>query len=171
MKQVGRVIENLVNIGGYFSGWLVLFMMLIILIEVFMRYLVGQPPMVADEFAAYMLVAISFLGTAYTWKGKGHIRITVLVYKTPTWISNWLRLITLIISSAFTLILIHSTYSYLVFSFKFRMSSSTWIRFPLQIPQMTLLIGFILLFLIQTVDIASAIVRIRSYMSVEEKEL
>ncbi len=169
MRRLGRVIESVANIGGHFSGWLVPLMMLLVLFEVFMRYVMGQPPMIADEFAAYMLVALSFIGLAYTWKEKGHIRITVLVNRLPPRESNWLSLVTLVFAFAFAIVLIKLSYDYMVFSFSLGMTSSTWLRFPLQGPQMTLVIGFILLSLMLIVEIATAITNIRSGRRVEEK--
>ncbi len=168
MKRLGHLIESIANIGGYFSGWLVPLMMLLVLFEVFMRYIVRQPPIVADEFAAYMLVALSFLALAYTWKERGHVRITILVSWLPRRVSSWVRLATLLLALAFTIGLSQASYAYLQYSFKVHMASVTHFRFPLQGPQMPLLIGFILLSLLLIVEIAKAIMKIRAGESVEE---
>ena len=40
----------------------------LVVVDVFMRYVMHRPLMVADEISAYMLVALSFLGFAYTWR-------------------------------------------------------------------------------------------------------
>ena len=79
IKQIGYFIEKIAYLGGYFSGWLVPLMMMLVVVDVFMRYVMHQPLMVADEFSAYMLVALSFLGLAYTWREKGHVRIEIFV--------------------------------------------------------------------------------------------
>ncbi len=118
MKRLGSFIARLVNISGHVFGWLVPIMILLILFEVFMRYVVGQPPIIAEEFGAYMLVALSYLGLAYTWREKGHVRITALVDRLPTRVSGWLRLITLVFAFVLTLALTHSGYTYLALSFK-----------------------------------------------------
>ena len=118
MKRLGRIIENIANIGGYFSGWLVPLMMLLVLYEVFMRYVLNQPPMIADEFSAYMLVALTFLGAAYTWKEKGHVRITALISRLPPKVSSWARLIALVIALIFAVILSQAGYHFTAFSFK-----------------------------------------------------
>ena len=54
MKRLGYIVEKIADIGGYFSGWLVFLMMILVFVEVFMRYVLRRPPMVADEFSAYM---------------------------------------------------------------------------------------------------------------------
>lgn len=143
-------------------------MMLLVLVEVFTRYILNRPLMLSDEFAAYMLVAVSFLAAAYTWKEKGHVRITALVSRLPPGISKWLRLITLLLALGVAAGLSQSAYSYLQTSFKLRMASGTWLHFPLQGPQMTLIIGFSLLSLLIMVGIVRAIMKIRAGESIEE---
>jgi len=156
--------------GGYLSGWLVLLMMLLVLAEVFMRYVMNNPLMLADEFAAYMLVAVSFIAGAYTWKEKGHVRITVLVSRMPPKVSCWLRLITLFLALGVAIALVQSGYSLLQTSFRLHMESGSWLHFPLQGPHMTLIIGFILLSLLIMVEIARAITNLRRGVWVEEQD-
>lgn len=168
MKQLARIIESIANIGGYFSGWLVPLMMILVLFEVIMRYIMHQPPIIADEVSAYMLVALSFIGMAYTWKEKGHVRITALVSRLPARISNWIRLIGLVLALALATVLTQASYVYLAYSYKLHMASATHLRVPLQIPQMPLLIGFTILTLLLIFEIIKAIIRIRSGERVEE---
>ena len=173
MRLFGRiadVIERITNLGGYIAGWLVFFMMLLVAFEVFMRYVIHQPPMIADEFSGYMLVAIVYIGTAYTWKVKGHIRITALLDRVPIRVANWLRLVALALAFIFSIALSQVSYNYLVHSFKLHKASSSWLHTPLQGPQMTLLIGFSLLSLLLIVEITKAIVNMRSGRNVEEEE-
>lgn len=168
MKQLSNLIAKLVNVSGRVFGWLVSIMAVLILFEVFMRYVVGQPPILAEEYSGYILVALSFLGMAYTWQERGHVRVTALVSRLPTRVSSWLRLITLVLAFAFTLALTHSSYNYLAHSFKQGMVSSTYYRTPLQGPQMTIMIGFILLALLIIVEIIKAIIDIRAGKAIEE---
>lgn len=168
MKRFGHLIEIIVNGGGHVAGWLVPLLMLLVLFEVFMRYVVHQPPIISDEFGGYMLVAMSYLGLAYTWKEKGHVRITFLVDRLPSRTSSRLRLVALVIAFIFSLALIWSSGMFLALSFKFHLSSPSWVHFPLQGPQMTLALGFVFLSLLLLAAIAKAIINIRSGKRVEE---
>jgi len=143
-------------------------MMMLVLFEVVMRYIVHQPPIIADEVSAYMLVALSFIAMAYTWKEKGHVRITALVSRLPARVAKWVRLIGLVLALALATMLTHASYVYLVYSFKLHMASSTHLRVPLQVPQMPLLIGFTILTLLLIVETTKAIIKIRSGKNVEE---
>ena len=142
-------------------------MMLLIVYEVFMRYVLHQPPMVADEFSAYMLVALAYIGMAFTWRRRGHVRITALTSRLPTKVSNWMRVITILLALACFLMLVQVSYNHTVYSFVRNVRSSTWVLTPLAWSHMTLLIGFIIMFLLLITELAKAIIRIRSGKSVE----
>lgn len=169
MKTAGRIGESIANICGYFAGWLVPLMMLLVLFEVFMRYVLNRPPAVADEFSAYMLVVLAFLGAARTWKEKGHVRITALVRRLPQRVSSWIRLITLVFALVFTLALTQVSCGYLAFSFQVHMASATHRHFPWQGPQMAIPIGYALLCVLIIIEIAKAITDIRSGRSVDKE--
>jgi TRAP-type C4-dicarboxylate transport system permease small subunit len=162
MNRLSCIIENVSEIAGHIAGWLVPLMMVLVTFEVMMRYIWNQPPMVADEFSGYMLVALCFLAMAYTWKEKGHVRITVLSnYLSPKF-AAYLRLTNLVLAFAFSIALSYASYHYLVFSFKFHMSSGSWLQFPLQGPQTTVLIGYTLLSLLILVKVIEAFAHIKS---------
>lgn len=167
VKRLGNVIESVANLGGYFSGWLVPLMMILVAVEVFMRYVLHRPPGVADEFSAYMLVALSYLGTAYAWRQGAHVRITILVSHLPPRVASWTRLITLLLVFVFLLGLNQAGYRLIVYSLRINMKSPTWVLTPLVWPQMTILIGFTALALLLIVEIARVIVKIRSGENVE----
>ncbi len=162
MKRLGQVIDRITNISGDFSGWLLVLLMLLVLAEVFMRYAVGQPLGIADEFGAYILVAAAYIGGAYTFKQRGHVRITALVDRLPQKVSSWFKLTTLILAFGCSFALSLAGYKYLKFSLKLGMRSSTWVHTPLQLPHLTVAIGFSLLSLMLIVEIARAIASVRS---------
>lgn len=162
MKKIVRAIETLSNVSGYFSGLLVLLMMSIVMYEVFMRYVLHNPPCIADEISAYMLVGVVFIGLAYTWKEKGHVRIEFAITRLPTRVSQWLRLAILIIAAAYIIVASKACYDFVLHSYQRGIVSQSWLRIPLQWPELPLAIGFSLLSLQLIIEIAKAIVDIRS---------
>ena len=143
-------------------------MMILVLFEVVMRYVAHQPPIIADEVSAYMLVALSFVALAYTWRERGHVRITALIARLPAKVASWIRLIMLLLALGMSVILTHASYQYLAFSFKFHLASSTHLRVPLQGPQMPLVIGFAILSLLMIVEVGKAINKLRRGENIEE---
>jgi TRAP-type C4-dicarboxylate transport system permease small subunit len=146
MKKLERMIHWTVQVGnilGQISGWMVAVMMFLIGYEVFMRYIFNNPPIIADEIAAYLVVAVSYLGIAYTFTQGGHVRITLLVSNVPPRVAKWLRVFTMMISEAFIIVMCVACYKYLSFSIMINERSASWLNFPFKYPQATLLIGFL----------------------------
>ncbi|MDH4266554.1 MAG: TRAP transporter small permease subunit [Deltaproteobacteria bacterium] len=168
MKRISFILEKIVDFGGYLSGWLVPLMMILVAVEVFMRYVLYQPLMVADEFSAYLLVALSYLGMAYTWKQGGHVRINLLVNRLPARVSGWIRLMALILVLIFLIGLDQAGYKMIMYALKINLRSETWLTFPLFWPQLTIFIGFLLLTLLLVVEVARTITKIRAGENVEE---
>jgi TRAP-type transport system small permease protein len=167
MKRLASAIDKLANFVGYLSGWLVPLMMMLVVVDVFMRYGMQRPLMVADEFSAYMLVALSFLGFAYTWRQGGHVRVEVAVRYLPPRAYAWVRLIGLILTFLFMLAMDRAAYKMIVYALEMKMRSSTWLMFPLFWPQLTIFVGFVLLTLMLAVDIVRAGVALRTGKSAE----
>ena len=169
MKKIGSTIEKVADFFGYVSGWLVPAMMLLVAVEVFMRYVLHNPPMVADEFSAYMLVGLSYLGLAYTWRQGGHVRITLLVSRLPAKVAGWIRLFVLIMIFIFMIGITHAGWEMIVYARQIGLRSDTWLTFPLFWPQLTVFIGFLLLTLTLPLEIVRVIIKIRAGEAVEER--
>ncbi len=168
MKRFGIIIEKIAYLGACFAGWLVPLMMLLVVVDVFMRYVMNRPLMVSDEFSAYMLVALSFFGLAYTWREKGHVRIEILVNRLPPRIYGWIRLLGLILTLIFMIEMDRAAYKMITYALQINLRSSTWLMFPLFWPQLTVFIGFVILTLLLIVDIARAAVKAWAGEKVEE---
>ena len=162
MSKIFRVIESISNTGGYLSAFLVLVLMMLIIYEVFMRYVIGRAPGWANEISGYMLVGMAFLGLAYTWKEKGHIRVEALVSRLPVGVSKWLRLATLILAIAFVILAAKESYSFLQDIYARQIYSVTQLRIFLLWPVIPLAIGFSFLSLQLIVEITKAVKVIRS---------
>ena len=167
MKRIANIIETVsLMISGYFTGWLVFIFMFLVLAEVVSRYILRSPLILADEIGGYLVVAVTFIGLAYTGKAKGHIRIEVLVSRLPVKIRNWLRLFTLVMAVAFMPILTKAAYELITYSATRGTRgqlSGTWLAVPQQWPQTVMLIGVILLTFQLVVEIGRAIHTIRTH--------
>jgi len=157
-QKVVRFIEAVSDmVSGALMGWLILLLMCMILVEVLTRYILLSPLSIADEYGGYMLVAITCIGLAYTWKEKGHVRVELLINKLPEKVRDWLRLITIIMSTVFALVLIKASYELVADSHLFGTRSGSWLRTPLIWPQMVLIIGAALLFIQLIAELIKAV--------------
>ena len=169
MERLNQILDKIADICGHIGAALVPIMVVLVAVEVFMRYVLKNPPMVADEFSAYMLVALSYLGLAYTWKRGGHVRITLLVSRLPVKLAGWLRLVLLIIIMIFMIVLTYLSFGMVVYAHEINLRSDTWLTFPLIWPQLTVFIGFLMLTLILPADIVKVYRKIRAGEAVEDR--
>lgn len=78
MEKFIRVIDRLSGSTGVIGAWLVVPLIAATCYEVFSRYALNAPTIWAFELG-YMLTGANFLiGTAYTLRERGHIRIDIL---------------------------------------------------------------------------------------------
>ncbi len=169
MNILAKYLDRLADLMGYIAGCMVPVMVVLVAVEVFMRYVLHNPPMVADEFSAYLLVSLSYLGLAYTWRRGGHVRITILVSRLPVKVASWIRLLVLCLILAFMIGITKAGYDMVVYAKMIGLKSDTWLMFPLFWPQMTVFLGFLMLTLTLLMEIARVIVKIRAGKPVEDK--
>lgn len=162
MRKLTRIVEIIADTGGYISGGLVLAIIALVFYEVLMRYALNRPTAFSDEYAGYMMVALSFLGIAYAWRKKAHVRITFITNKLPLKVASWLRLVTLVMVLVFLLSQWFANYSFLKTSFGHQMRSNTWLFTPLQVPHTTITVGIVILSLIVIVEIVRTIIKFRN---------
>lgn len=167
--KASRILQGIVELGGRLSEWLVIAMGLVVFAEAFSRYALRRPLMVGDEIGAYLLIAVSYLGGAFAWKARAHVRVSFLAVKLPRKAASWLRLVTKFIIFLFMAGLSWASYSYLGLSFKMGQHSNTVLRIPLQIPQMALPIGFTIMTLLVAADVVRAVAKVKAGECAEEE--
>jgi TRAP-type C4-dicarboxylate transport system permease small subunit len=145
LKRLMRLLNIISDWTGYVLGVMIFGLMLLILVEVFSRYVLNSPLGIADEIGAYMLVAITFMGLGYTWKEKGHVRVEFLVNALSPKNRKILRTFTLLIATVFSIILAYSAWEFVSYTAMFKVRSGSWLRIPLKWPQMPIIAGAVLL--------------------------
>ncbi len=162
LKKIVIIIEKITDIiSGYLPGVLIFLLMLMLLGEVLTRYILRSPLSIAEEMGGYLLVSITFAGLAYTWKERGHVRVSLVFNRLPHKVARSVRFITLIMATVFTLPLIKACYDLLSDSLLFESRSGSWLRTPLVYPQTILLIGSVLLFLQLIAEIIKSVISMK----------
>jgi TRAP-type C4-dicarboxylate transport system permease small subunit len=73
------IFDRILGALGFFSGVLIVFMMLAVSAEVTMRHFFNRPIFWMIEVTQWQLVFILFLGAAWVLKKEGHVAIDLLV--------------------------------------------------------------------------------------------
>lgn len=163
LHKVVRCIEAFIQFfSGHLQAWLIFVLMWMVLAEVTSRYLLQSPLAISNEIGGYVLVCITFMGLAYTWKERGHVRVEFIFKMFPLPLRWWVRFLTVILATLFALILIKASYVFIEDSLFFQERSER-LRIPLVWPQLVLVGGSALLFLQLVAEILKMILGRQSY--------
>ena len=148
MRFLVRIIETVTKIfSGHVQAWLTMALMILVMVDVTSRYVMRNPLAIGDEYGGFCLVAITCLGLAYAWKTRSHVRVEFIIKKLPIRKQRWLRLLTLFLAFAFTGFMVYGAFKLVSISLTFGTRSTSWLRTPVAWPQMTIIIGAILIIL------------------------
>ena len=167
MRKLVRIIEAVVSVmSGHVQAWLIFLLMWMVLAEVLSRYIWQSPMAISNEIGGYLLVCITFMGLAYTWKERGHVRVEFIFKMFPLRLRWWVRFITVISALIFALILIKAGYDFIEDSLFFQERSER-LRIPLVWPQLVLVGGAVLLFMQLVAEVIKMILGRANYTGEE----
>jgi len=81
LRKMAVFFDSILKICAFLSGLLLIFTTLSVCIEVVMRYVFNQPLTWVDEITEYILLYITFLGTAWLLKKDEHVIIDLLLVR------------------------------------------------------------------------------------------
>ena len=167
MKKILRILEVVFNAAGQASGLVLIAVMFLIMFEVITRYVLVHPFTISEEYSAYALVAITFLGLSYTLSQGGHLRITFAVDLMPAKVASWLRVFTLSIALVWTGLATVVSVQFVIDSFVRGMRAITPQLTLLGYPRIVIPVGFFLFFLGLVAELFKAVRSIKADLPVE----
>ncbi|UQZ89002.1 hypothetical protein C4J81_07245 [Deltaproteobacteria bacterium Smac51] len=152
-------INRLTGIIAQIFSWMVFALMLLILADVITRYLPFLKPLaMSDEFGGYALVAITMGGLGYAWQQGAHVKVEFFLNILPPKVAWILTNITTVVALAFTLVITYAAWEHIQMAFMFKVRSNTWMRTVVAYPQLSIIIGLILLDLQLVAEVLSRLV-------------
>jgi len=116
-------------------------MTILILVEIFLWNVFTKTTLIADEYCAYGLAAIIFLGAGYCLKEKGHIRITLVLGFLPTRAAAAITCAATALTTGFMGYLWWYLFKMVSAAYRYDSTSGTLTNTRLWIPQAVMLIG------------------------------
>jgi TRAP-type C4-dicarboxylate transport system permease small subunit len=141
MNRIVRFTEKLSDWMAGISAIMLALMTLLILTEILLWNTLSKTTLIADEYSAYGLAAIIFMGAGYCLKEKGHIRITLILGFLPKRLA---AVITCAATAATTLFMGYLwwyLFQMVQATVRYNSTSGTLTQTPLWIPQTLMLIG------------------------------
>ena len=133
------------SLGGVFVASIMLItLVVLILVEITLRYFFNTSTMRADEYSGYLYLALVCFGFGHTFLRDGHIRITFLTAKLSTKASSWVDIFTGLVTVGLLLFVFYRTVLLTWDSYQTGVVSEGVSATPLFIPQLALPLGFAL---------------------------
>ncbi len=132
------------NLSGWMAGISAVIlglMAILILVEIAIWNAFEATTLIADEYSAYGLAAIIFLGAGYCLREKGHIRITIILGFLPAKMARIITFVATAVTTMFMGYLWWYLYKMMRSAFRYGSTSGTLTETPIWIPQLIMLIG------------------------------
>jgi TRAP-type transport system small permease protein len=138
------VIGRIARSASTLAGLAVLAIVVLISIDVLMRFFFNQPQLFVDEVASFLEILVIFGGLTYTFRTGGHVRVDLLTGRLPRPARAWLRLLSLLIGLAFLGVVIWPTVQSALTAYRYG-RVSTVMLYPLWLPMLLIPAGLALL--------------------------
>jgi TRAP-type C4-dicarboxylate transport system permease small subunit len=146
LNKIDNYLKNLYQLSGYIAAIFLIFIAIFILTGIASR-LFGFYIRGLAEYSGYCMAASSFLALAYTFREKGHIRITLFLEKSNKKIKRILELWCLSVATFFSGFLSFYFIKMLIISIDFKERSEGADEIYIWIPQTAAAIGSTIFFI------------------------
>ena len=143
-RKTASFINGLVVAGGGLASGAVFVMAIGVTLDVLARFILGAGTKAALEFSGYLLVAVVFLGLAYTHKAGAHIRVDFLIKRLPERMLKWFKVIDSIVFLLYASFLGYFGFDAVQTSFQFGTTSRTGIDIIVWPFQLIIPVGLVL---------------------------
>ena len=146
MKLVA-IIEALNTWIARIAAVILALMAVLILLEILLWNTLNKSMIIADEYSAYGLAAIVFLGAGHCLKQRGHIRISIVLRLLPKNAERVITFVVTVICTIFMGYLLMNLYQMTAEAFRYGSTSGTLSNTKLWIPKSLMVIGGFFFFL------------------------
>ena len=146
-------IDMLSQLAGIAGALALLAMILFVCFEVLSRWLFNEPTVWVNEYATYLLIAVTFIGLAYAQKEKAHIQVELLLGYLSTPARHRLNVLTLWIGLFF---IVFATWQMVSFNYQeYANNTRSWglLATPQWKPELVVSVGYVLFCLSVLADI------------------
>ncbi len=157
MEKITPFVKKLSEIAVSISSVAMILIVLLILLEVFLRSFLNTSTMITDEYSAYLYVVVVFFGLGYTLGTDGHIRVKVILSRLSGRFQPLLDLWTAVAALALTGFALWYSFLLVREAYSLKMVSETPSQTLMWIPQAAIPLG-LMLFLVSLLAHAVAAV-------------
>ncbi len=142
-----RVLTFVTRTAATLAGLCILIVAFIVVYEIIMRGLLGSPTEWVLEISTYLIIVAGFLGFAVAFRDGAHIGVDILTSHFSPRLGAAVRLLMTAIAVFLFFIFMTESTDMVMASYKYNKLSPSILRFPLYIPQISMVVGSALLML------------------------
>ena len=157
-----RGIDLLVRLGRAGAELSLVAMMVLITAEVICRSFFRFSLTIVDETCGYLVVAMLFLGAAYSLRAQALLRVEFIIVALPARVRDAVVFVYDVASLGFALILLYQLHRITVSSYDRGMIAPTLMETPIYLPQIVMPVGSALLVLALVAEIIQDVARLSS---------
>ncbi|MBO8170876.1 MAG: TRAP transporter small permease [Bacillaceae bacterium] len=162
MEKFVRWIDRVSSFFGVIAGLMMLAGVALVITEILVRTLMDRTIYITEEYTAYLMVGITFLGLAYTLKEKGHIRMVFLHKFVKGKARVFLDLYAFLAGFAIFAVITYTTADFFWDSVESGTRSMQISRTYLAIPQSMMPLGSLLMTLQFSAEVIRSVIKLRS---------
>lgn len=155
--MIGRIARS----ASTLAGLAVLAIVVLISLDVLMRFFFNQPQLFVDEVASFLEILVIFGGLAYTFRTGGHVRVDLVTGRLPGRTRTWLRVTGLVLGVVFLAVVIWTTAQSALTAYRYGRVSAVML-YPLWAPMALIPLGLALLAAVMLVALAAHVRALRS---------
>jgi len=141
----GRGIDIAERISNLGSGWLIIFIILLILSDVSCRFFVSKSIAGAYNLAEIIMVGICFLPMAYTQREKGHVAVDFLVLRLKERPRQAMEMVSTFLSFVISILLFYRSAAEAKIAVDLLLTTSGIVKWPAWPLKILVAFGFFLL--------------------------
>jgi TRAP-type C4-dicarboxylate transport system permease small subunit len=145
MRRLAALVEALSDAAGAVAAAATLLLALMVTSGVAARRVFNAPFLFVEEFSGYVVLAIVFLGLAYTMRADGHIRVDIVQDRVRGRARTALQAACLLVALAWSGFVIAGTWRLVAEYYTQNVLSFAYLQTPLWIPGSLMVAGGILL--------------------------
>lgn len=157
-----KILQVLTKIVGVIAGALVMYCAFSIVWEVICRGLLNSPTEWVMEISTYCILIAGFLGMGVAYAGKKHIHVDIFVSKMSPKTLTYVEVVTTLLGIFYSYIFMVYSWDMAMLSLEMNNCAPTTLGTPLWIPQISMPIGFGVLFLQLIRTLLEDIVKIKN---------
>ncbi|WP_374445468.1 TRAP transporter small permease subunit [Stella sp.] len=155
-----RAADRLIGVGRAGAELCLIAMMALITLEVICRSFLGFSLTIVDETCGYLVVALLFLGAAYSLREQALLRVEFIIVALPRRLRAWVELLFDAAALGFALVILYQLARVAFSSWERGMVAPTLMETPIWLPQLAMPAGSLLLVLGLAAEIARDLRRI-----------